>query len=82
MAEYKDIRTADDITDDHVQEAADARQGAYGDRPATWEEVIDRLEKWSGEDWGTDMHSEAIRALKRRVNKELGIRTQPARDTQ
>lgn len=74
MDNYKDIRLAADITDEHVQAAADEREGWQGEPPTRWTDVIDRLERDSGEDWGSDPDSEAIRELKRRVRLELYAR--------
>ena len=62
----REIRFASDITEEHVQEAADMRSGLYGGEVLSWDDVIDRLES-SDEDWGNSMDSEAIKALKRRV---------------
>jgi hypothetical protein len=64
--EWKKIRFAGDVTDDHVAEAKDMRDGLYGDGPLPWDEVIDRIEA-ADEDWGDSMESKAIKELKRRV---------------
>ncbi len=63
---YVEIRDASDVTDAHVEEAADCREGLYGGEPLTWLEVIDRVEG-RDEDWGSDMSSPAVKELQRRT---------------
>jgi hypothetical protein len=74
MKDFKQIRNASDITDIHVQGAIDMRDGLYGGEPLPWPDVIERLENNSGEDWGSDWNSPAIRELKRRVRAATGDR--------
>jgi len=69
-AEYRLILTANDVTDAHIETAADCREGLYGGEKLPWLEVIDRVEA-SDEDWGSDMSSPAIKHLKREVAKIL-----------
>lgn len=72
--EITKIRVPTDVTEAHIQEAADMREGLYGDRRLPWEEVIDRLEGYT-EDWGDQMDSPAIRYLQQQVRRELRGRT-------
>ncbi len=71
---WVEIRDREDVTDTHVEEAADCREGLYGGVPLTWDEVISRVEG-RNEDWGSSMDSPAIRELQRRTRlllKERG----------
>ena len=68
MGDWKEIREPSDVTQAHIEEAADMRQGAYGGVRLSWNDVIDKLEA-SDEDWGSDMTSPAITHLKRETNK-------------
>lgn len=66
----KAIRTAADVTADHIEDAAAMRAGEYGGEPLSWEDVIDKLEQ-ADEDWGTSMTSDAIKYLQREVRAAL-----------
>ena len=68
--EWVEIREAEDVTADHINEAADMREGLYGGDPLPWSEVIDKLEGYR-EDWGDKMDSPAIKHLQREVRKLL-----------
>lgn len=70
MPEYREIRTADDVTDDHIETAADCREGLYGGEKLDWLETIDWIEG-RDEDWGSDMESPAIKHLQREVRRVL-----------
>jgi hypothetical protein len=72
-AEYRPIRTAEDVTAAHIETAADCREGLYGGEKLSWLEVIDRVEA-SDEDWGSDMTSPAIKHLQREVRRVLSER--------
>lgn len=67
---YREIREAGDVTEAHIEEAADLREGLYGGERVPWNEVIDRIEA-SDEDWGTTMDSPAIKHLQRETNRVL-----------
>jgi hypothetical protein len=67
----REIRQAIDISPEHIEEAASMRAGEYGGEVLTWDEVIDRLERGSDEDWGTAMDSPAIKHLQREVRARL-----------
>lgn len=67
---YRMIIRAEDVTQAHIDEAVDCRSGAYGGEAMPWPDVIDRIEA-SGEDWGSDMDSEAIRHLKKEVRNAM-----------
>ena len=69
-----DIRTVEDVTAGHIEEAADMRGGLYGGKPLSWMEVIDKLEGYD-DDWGSSMESPAIKYLQREVRRELRERT-------
>ena len=71
MSEFREIRDRQDVTDDHVEEAADMREGMYGGERLDWDDIIDKLERNSGEDWGSEATSPAIIELKRRVRALL-----------
>ena len=73
--EIKRIETAEDITQQHINDAADMRESEYGGRHLTWEEVIYKLET-STEDWGDSMESPAIKHLQKEVKKVLKERTE------
>lgn len=67
-------RTADDVTEELVQQAVDVVDGWYAERRIDWEDVYDRLEKHTledgrGIDLGGDLGSPALVALKRRVRE-------------
>lgn len=64
------IRESADVTEAHIEDAADMREGLYGGVPSTWTEVIDRLES-DREDWGSDMLSPAILHLQRETRRVL-----------
>lgn len=68
--EWTEIRTAEDVTSEHIEEAADMREGQYGGTPLNWGEIIDKLEG-GYEDWGSSIDSPAIRFLKRETNRVL-----------
>lgn len=74
MSEYKEIREPGDVTQAHIEEAAEMREGIYGGVPLDWQEVIDRLET-SDEDWGSSMESSAIKYLQKEVRKLLRERS-------
>jgi hypothetical protein len=66
----KEIREPGDVTEAHIEEAAEMRDGIYGGVPLDWHEVIYKLETLD-EDWGDSMESPAIKHLQREVRKLL-----------
>ncbi len=67
---YREIRQESDVTAEHIEEAADLREGLYGGEPVSWYETIDRIEA-SGEDWGQSMDTPAIKYLQRETRRVL-----------
>lgn len=65
MSDWKPIKSAEDVTNEHVELAEMWRWDS--DEPRPWYEVITRIEMLRSEDWGSDMGSGAITALKRRA---------------
>jgi hypothetical protein len=75
MGDYAPVNAAD-ITDEIVDMAVDIADGWYQGTRIDWEDMIDRLERrrltdGRGLDFGSDMGSPAINALKRRVRKSI-----------
>ena len=69
---YREIRKAEDVTEEHVTAAIELRSVEYGGAMLTWSEVIDQLERYGrDEDWGSSMESEAIRYLRTEVNRRM-----------
>lgn len=66
----REIRLASDVTEAHIEEAADCREGLYGGVPLDWHDTIAQVEG-RDEDWGDSMESEAIRYLQRETRKRL-----------
>lgn len=65
-------RTAEDVTDELVQQTVDIVDGWYNEGRIDWEDVWDRLEKRTlddgrGIDLGEDLGSPALTTLKLRV---------------
>lgn len=76
MADTPDYapRTAEDVTDELVQQAVEIVDGWYNEGRIDWENVWDRMEKQTledgrGIDLGDDLGSPALVALKRRVRE-------------
>lgn len=74
--EWTEIRTAEDVTEAHVTQAADLREAEFGGSKLSWDEVVTKLEKYNDEDWGSEMTSPAIKHLQREVRKVLKDREQ------
>lgn len=72
-ADYTPV-TAEDVTDELVQQTVDIVDGWYPEGRIDWGDVFDRLERRTlddgrGIDLGTDLGSPALTALKRRVRE-------------
>jgi hypothetical protein len=67
----KEIRQPGDVTTEHVEEAASMRAGEYGGEVIPWDEIIDRLERGTDDDWGSQADSPAIKYLQREVRALL-----------
>lgn len=75
----REVRVAADVTEQDILDACSMREPLYGengDRPKPWPDVIDSLESYDFAtdtyvDWGDSMESEAIRYLKREVNRRM-----------
>ena len=67
---YIDILTAEDVTQDILDEALEIADGWYADTNIDWEDLLDRLERHSPWDFGQDPDSPAIRKIKRYVRSQ------------
>lgn len=75
----REVRTAADVTEQDIVDACDMREPLHGenyDKPMPWDEVIYKLESYDHAtgtyvDWGSSMDSEAIKYLKREVNRRM-----------
>ena len=70
MDSFKEIRTAEDVTDDLLSLVETIYDGWYADEPRIdWHNFLDRLERIGMYDMGSQMDSPAIKAIKKYVRK-------------
>lgn len=70
MTDEKPLIAAADVTEEILLMAEDVHDGWYADeRNIDWEGFIDRLERHSERDWGSQMDSPAINKVKRHIRE-------------
>lgn len=69
MSKTRTITTAKDVTEEVINAALEIADGWYPDGPIEWDSVFDRLEGWTGWDFGTSWDTPALRKIKREVLK-------------
>ncbi|WP_274916813.1 hypothetical protein [Streptomyces sp. WZ-12] len=73
-SEDYEVVTAEDVTEEILEIVQGIVEGWYNEGPVDWENVWDRMEKYSledgrGIDMGGDLSSPAIRKIQREIRK-------------